>query len=114
MLRAIRRPSPTARGSIENWSFKRTMSATPLVICEPEPIATAMRACFSAGTSFTPSPIIAVKRPRSASTVTSAFFCSGVMRQKIVLARAISPRRARSSGRSGPSITPASLGTPIA
>ncbi len=86
----------------------RTMSATPLVICDPEPIATAIRACLSAGTSFTPSPIIAVKRPRSASTVTSAFFCSGEMRQKIVLLRATSPRRARSSGSSEPSITPAS------
>ena len=43
------------------------MSATPLVIWLPEPIATASLACFSAGTSLTPSPIIAVKRPLSAS-----------------------------------------------
>ena len=85
MLRAIRRPSATARGSIENWSSSSTMSATPLVIWLPEPIATASRARFSAGTSLTPSPIIAVKRPRSASAATSAFFCSGVIRQKIVL-----------------------------
>ena len=85
MLRAIRRPSATARGSIENWSRSRTMSATPLVIWLPEPIATASRACFSAGTSLTPSPIIAVNRPRSASAPTSAFFCSGVIRQKTVL-----------------------------
>ncbi len=90
------------------------MSATPLVICEPDPIATAIRACLSAGTSLTPSPIIAVKRPRSPSAVTSAFFCSGEIRQKIVFASATSPRRARSLGRSGPSITPASLVTPIA
>ena len=60
MLRAIRRPSATARGSIENWSRSRTMSATPLVIWLPEPIATASFACLSAGTSLTPSPIIAV------------------------------------------------------
>ena len=53
------------------------MSAIPLVIWLPEPIATARRARFRAGTSLTPSPIIAVKRPRSASTETSAFFCSG-------------------------------------
>ena len=59
MLRAIRRPSPTASGSRENWSLSRTTSATPLVTCVPEPIATAIRACFSAGTSLTPSPIIA-------------------------------------------------------
>ena len=49
MLRAIRRPSATARGSRENWSLSRTMSAIPLVIWLPEPIATAIRACFSAG-----------------------------------------------------------------
>ncbi len=77
MLRAIRRPSVTARGSIENWSRSRTMSATPLVIWLPDPIATASRACFSAGTSLTPSPIIAVNRPRSAERPDQRFFCSG-------------------------------------
>ncbi len=46
-------------GSRENWSLSRTTSATPLVTCAPEPIATAIRARFSAGTSLTPSPIIA-------------------------------------------------------
>ena len=50
------------------------MSAIPLVIWLPEPIATASRACFSAGTSLTPSPIIAVNRPESARAPTSAFF----------------------------------------
>ena len=60
MLRAIRRPSATARGSRENSSLSSTMSATPLVIWLPDPIATAIRARFSAGTSLTPSPIIAV------------------------------------------------------
>src|ERR671911_345277 len=39
MLRAIRRPSWTARGSIENWSLSSTMSAMPLLIWLPEPIA---------------------------------------------------------------------------
>ena len=59
MLRAIRRPSPTACGRRANSSLSRTTSATPLVTCAPEPIATAIRARFSAGTSLTPSPIIA-------------------------------------------------------
>ena len=49
MLRAMRRPSATARGSRENWSSSSTMSAIPLVIWLPEPIATAIRARFSAG-----------------------------------------------------------------
>ena len=90
------------------------MSAIPLVIWLPEPIATASRACFSAGTSLTPSPIIAVKRPESESAPTSAFFCSGVIRQKIVFSWATSASAVRSSGRSGPSTTPASWGTPSA
>ena len=105
MLRAIRRPSATARGSIENWSRSSTMSAIPLLIWLPEPIATASRARFSAGTSLTPSPIIATKRPPSASAPTSACFCSGVIRQKTVLRSAASPRPALSSGSSDPSIT---------
>jgi hypothetical protein len=114
MLRAIRRPSATARGSIENWSRRSTMSAIPFVIWLPEPIATASRARFSAGTSLTPSPIIAVKRPRSASAPTRRFFCSGVIRQKIVFRSAACASPVLSSGRSVPSMTPASAGTPTA
>ena len=90
------------------------MSAIPLVIWLPEPIATARRARFRAGTSLTPSPIIAVNRPRSASTETSAFFCSGRIRQKIVFCAAIRPSETWSSGSSSPSTTPASAGTPTA
>ena len=88
------------------------MSATPLVIWLPEPIATASRACFSAGTSLTPSPIIAVNRPRSASAPTSAFFWSGVIRQKTVLRSAAWASPPLSPGSCEPSITPASAGTP--
>ncbi len=90
------------------------MSATPLVIWLPEPIPTASRACLSAGTSLTPSPIIATKRPRSVSAATSAFFCSGVIRQKTVLRSAAWASPPLSSGRSGPSITWASSGIPTA
>ena len=90
------------------------MSAMPLVTWLPDPIATASRACFSAGTSLTPSPIIPVKRPRSARAPTRAFFWSGVMRQKIVLFSAAAARPSLSSGSSGPSMTPASPGTPTA
>jgi hypothetical protein len=90
------------------------MSAIPLVIWLPEPIATASRARFSAGTSLTPSPIIAVNRPRSASAPTSAFFCSGVIRQKIVFASAAAASPPLSSGSCGPSTTCASRGTPTA
>ena len=44
------------------------------------------------------------------SACTSAFFCSGRMRQKIVLRSAASPSAEPSCGRSGPSMTPASRG----
>ena len=90
------------------------MSAIPFVIWLPDPIATASRACFSAGTSLTPSPIIAVNRPRPASAPTSAFFCSGVILQKIVLCSAAAARPPLSDGSRGPSITAASAGTPTA
>ncbi len=53
----LRRPPP---GGARIRRSSRTTSATPLVTCVPEPIATAIRARFSAGTSLTPSPIIAV------------------------------------------------------
>jgi hypothetical protein len=69
---------------------------------------------LSAGTSLTPSPIIAVNLPRSPSAPTSAFFCSGVIRQKTVLCRAAWAIPSLSVGRSGPSITGASAGTPTA
>ena len=53
-----------ARAASRTGRSSRTMSAIPLVTWLPDPIATASRACLSAGTSLTPSPIIAVKRPR--------------------------------------------------
>ena len=90
------------------------MSAIPLVIWLPEPIATASRACLRAGTSLTPSPIIAVNRPESDSAPTSAFFWSGEIREKIVFSAATSARRFGSSGSDGPSMTPASRSTPSA
>ena len=59
MFERIRRPSATPCGSDENEPFSSTMSLTPFAICEPEPSAIDIRAAFIAGTSLTPSPIIA-------------------------------------------------------
>jgi hypothetical protein len=90
------------------------MSAMPLVIWLPEPIATASLACLSAGTSLTPSPIIAVNLLRLPRAATSVFFCSGVIRQKMVLRSAASARPPLSLGSWDPSITCAPCGMPTA
>ena len=90
------------------------MSAIPFVIWLPEPMATASRACLRAGTSLTPSPIIAVNLPESERAPTRAFFWSGVILQKIVFAAATAASSAGSSGSDGPSATPASRSTPSA
>ena len=87
------------------------MSAIPLVIWLPEPIATASRACFSAGTSLTPSPIIAVKRPRVGERPDQRLLLLGrdPAEDRVALAPP-RPARSGSSGSVGPSITPASRG----
>ena len=58
-LLMILRPSPTASGMAPKRSVTSTLSATLLASCVPLPRATASRAPFIAGTSLTPSPIIA-------------------------------------------------------
>ena len=55
----MRWPSMKAAGRAENESLSRTMSATLRVTGLPERIATPTSAALSAGTSLTPSPIIA-------------------------------------------------------
>ena len=59
MLRRICRPSATMPGTTPKSLRTRTRSATVRAICVPEPWAIARRASLSAGTSLTPSPIIA-------------------------------------------------------
>ena len=55
----IWRPSPIAAGTAAKLSVTRTLSATLFAICAPLPSAIASREPFIAGTSFTPSPIMA-------------------------------------------------------
>ena len=52
-------PSATMPGIEAKSPSTRTMSATAFAIWVPEPCATERRDAFSAGTSLTPSPIIA-------------------------------------------------------
>ena len=94
-------PLGNGPGSIENWSRRRTMSAIPFVIWLPEPMATASLACLRAGTSLTPSPIMAVNLPESDRAPTSAFFCSGVILQKIVFSSAARASAAGIGGQVG-------------
>ena len=59
MLRRIWRPSATIRGTAPKSPRTSTRSETVRAIWAPLPCAIAMRDALSAGTSFTPSPIIA-------------------------------------------------------
>ena len=58
-LRSTFRPSATIGGTAAKSPRTSTTSATLLAICVPLPCAIASRADLSAGTSLTPSPIIA-------------------------------------------------------
>ena len=81
MFAKIARPSRTAATIVAKLSSARTMSAASFVTSVPVmPIATPMSAAFSAGASFTPSPVIAtiVAVGLSASTIRS--LCSGATR----------------------------------
>ena len=54
------------------------------------PIATPMSACFNAGASFTPSPVIATTCPRDCNARTSLSFCSGATRANTAVLSATS------------------------
>ena len=87
---------------------------SPLVIWLPEPIATASRACFSAGTSLTPSPIIAVNRPESDERADQRLLLLGrdPAEDRVLLGDL--GELVGVVGQVGPSTTPASVGTPSA
>jgi hypothetical protein len=73
------------------------------------PMATPISACFSAGASLTPSPVIATNSPRSWSAVTIFNFCSGATR---AYTRIWSTRVLNSSAESRPSSSPVSTLSP--
>ena len=92
-----------------------TTSATPLAIWLPDPSATATSHSLSAGTSLTPSPIIATRRPprRSAST-SCALLLRLHAREDRVVDRAAAQRARPSSGSSDPVVTRPSVSMPAA
>ena len=65
MLRRIWRPSSTIGGTSPNSPETSTRSETERAIWVPLPWAIASRACFSAGTSLTPSPSMPTYSPPS-------------------------------------------------
>ena len=65
-------------------SSSRTSDAASRATSVPRPpIAMPMCAAFSAGASFTPSPVIATTSPLALSASTSRSFCSGTTRAKM-------------------------------
>jgi len=64
MLSNVTLPCFTAATIVEKLLFKRTKSDASLVTSLPVPIAIPMSAIFTAGASFTPSPVIATTSSR--------------------------------------------------
>ncbi len=68
---------------VAKLSSAKTSSAACLATSVPErPIAMPMWACFNAGASFTPSPVIATTWPSARYAFTMRSFCSAVVRAK--------------------------------
>ena len=81
MLAKIARPSRTAATIVAKLSSARIMSAASFVTSVPvTPIATPMSADFSAGASFTPSPVMATMLPSACRASTIRSLCSGATR----------------------------------
>ena len=81
MFAKMPRPSRIAATIVAKLSSARIMSAASLATSVPAmPIATPMSAAFSAGASFTPSPVIATIRPSAWSASTIRSLCSGATR----------------------------------
>ena len=83
------RPSSTAASMELKLSSVSTMSAASLETSVPViPMATPISACFNAGASFTPSPVMATTWPFACRARTSRIFCSGVALAKTVVSSA--------------------------
>jgi len=102
----MRRPSATASGMAPNRSETSTESATLFASCVPLPSATASLALFIAGTSLTPSPIMATYEPFCRSASIRRRLSSGVSRANTVVAEARTASCSASSGRSDPCTAP--------
>ncbi|MNP47017.1 hypothetical protein D3C76_1410530 [compost metagenome] len=80
-LSYTRRPSRTALAMVEKLSSVSTMSAASLVTSVPlMPMAIPTSACFSAGASLTPSPVMPTTWPLACNARTRRNLCSGLVR----------------------------------
>lgn len=71
---------------VEKSSSVRIMSAASLATSVPcRPMAMPISAFFSAGASFTPSPVMATMSPRACSALTIFILWSGFVRAKMVV-----------------------------
>mmetsp|Transcript_33721 Transcript_33721/g.80868 ORF Transcript_33721/g.80868 Transcript_33721/m.80868 type:complete len:204 (+) Transcript_33721:797-1408(+) len=83
MFLKIDRPCSTAATIVEKLSLANTISEASLATSVPPmPMATPMSACFRAGASFTPSPVIATISSCSFNIFTTICLCLGSMREK--------------------------------
>ena len=77
----MRRPSRTAATMVAKLSSSSTrLDASRATSVPPLPMATPMSAAFSAGASFTPSPVMATNCPCGCSACTMRIFCAGSTR----------------------------------
>jgi len=84
-------PSSTAFSIVAKLSSMSIISAESLATSVPViPIAIPISAFFTAGASFTPSPVIATTWPSACSALTSLSFCSGVTLAKTLFEEATS------------------------
>mmetsp|Transcript_23501 Transcript_23501/g.32172 ORF Transcript_23501/g.32172 Transcript_23501/m.32172 type:complete len:210 (-) Transcript_23501:5059-5688(-) len=80
-----RRPSLMPTTMDAKLSSSSTISAASRATSLPlSPMATPMAACFKAGESFTPSPVMAVTLPALVNSFTMISFCSGEVRAKTI------------------------------
>ena len=73
----MRRASSIAELITESPGAVRISAAAPRAASVAPETAVPQSACFSAGASFTPSPVIATRCPRLCSAFTMAYLCSG-------------------------------------
>mmetsp|Transcript_15500 Transcript_15500/g.34221 ORF Transcript_15500/g.34221 Transcript_15500/m.34221 type:complete len:277 (-) Transcript_15500:405-1235(-) len=79
------RPSLMPTTMEAKLSSSSTMSAASLATSDPFlPMAMPIAACFRAGESFTPSPVMAVMFPALVNSFTIISFCSGLVRAKTI------------------------------
>ena len=111
MFSKIPRPSRTAATIVAKLSSARIIAPACRVTSVPVmPIATPMSADFSAGASFTPSPVIATTSPSAWSASTIRSLCSGDTRANTdVRPHDVAPARRRPASSSS---SPVAAGAP--